>query len=111
MDENKVVEQEKAVINPLDYVTIPITEYRELVEAVARKKLKKEFKQKVKEIEDKKDMYYRWYHEEREKREQLEEVWNNAKSLIKQNLGIDPDTESLAELQFEKGVVCSEQSE
>lgn len=107
MDENKVVEQEKT-INPLDYVTIPITEYKELVEAVARKKLKKEFKQKVKEIEDRRDMYYRWYQQEKKEKEQLQEVWNNAKSLIKQNLGIDPDTESLAELQFEKGVSSAE---
>lgn len=110
MDENKVVEQEKT-INPLDYVTIPIAEYRELVEATAKKRLKKKFKQKVKEIEDRRDMYYRWYQQEKKEKEQLQEVWNNAKSLIKQNLGIDPDTESLAELQFEKGVDCSVQSE
>lgn len=106
MDENKVVEQEKT-INPLDYVTIPIAEYRALIEATAKKRAKKEFKKKLKEVEDSKAMYYRWYQQEKKEKEQLQEVWNNAKSLIKQNLGIDPDTESLAELQFEKGVDCN----
>lgn len=106
MEENKVVEQEKT-INPLDYVTIPIVEYRALVEATAKKRAKKEFKKKLKEVEDSKDMYYRWYQREKKEKEQLRTNFDNAKALIRQNLGIDPDTESLAELQFEKGVDCN----
>lgn len=106
MEENKVVEQEKT-INPLDYVTIPIVEYRALVEATAKKRAKKEFKKKLKEVEDRSDMYYRWYEREKEAKEQLRVNLDNAKALIRQNLGVDPDTESLAELQFEKGVDCS----
>lgn len=109
MEENKVVEQEKT-INPLDYVTIPIVEYRALVEATAKKRAKKEYKKKLKEVEHRKDMYYRWYEREKAEKEQLRANLDNAKALIRQNLGIDPDTESLAELQFEKGVDCSEQS-
>ena len=109
MEENKVVEQEKT-INPLDYVTIPIVEYRALVEATAKKRAKKEYNKKLKEVEDRKDMYYRWYEREKTEKEQLRVNLDNAKALIRQNLGIDPDTESLAELQFEKGVDCSEQS-
>ena len=110
MDENKVVEQEKT-INPLDYVTIPIAEYRALIEATAKKRAKKEFKKKLKEVEDRKAMYYRWYEREKTEKEQLRAHLDEAKALIRQNLGVDPDTESLAEMQFEKGVVCSEQSE
>lgn len=106
MDENKVVEQEKT-INPLDYVTIPIAEYRALIEETAKKRAKKEFKKKIKEVEDSKAMYYRWYEREKKEKEQLRENLDNAKALIRQNLGVDPDTESLAELQFEKGVDCS----
>lgn len=109
MEENKVVEQEKT-INPLDYVTIPIAEYRALVEATAKRRAKKEYKKQLKKFEDRGDMYYRWYEREKTEKEQLRANLDNAKALIRQNLGIDPDTESLAELQFEKGVDCSEQS-
>lgn len=101
MEENIMQEQK---VNPFEYVTITLDEYRELVTAAAKKKAKKEFKKQLAEIESSRDTYRKWYREEQAKSEQLRKYLDDAKALIREKLGIDPDTEKLAELQFEKGV-------
>lgn len=66
-------EQAEQIINPLDYVTIPIKEYRKLIKKVERVKVQN---RQLKELADlKKDAanYRRWWKEEETNRISLEE--------------------------------------
>lgn len=66
-------EQAEQIINPLDYVTIPIKEYRKLIKKVERVKAQN---RRLKELTDlQKDAvnYRRWWKEEETKRVSLEE--------------------------------------
>lgn len=116
--EIKEVQEQK--VNPFEYVTIPISEYRELVAATAKKKAKKEYKAQIKELSEKIEQYRRWWHQEESKTSELRKNLDDAKALIAEKLGVDPDeflakkgetdkeTEKLADLQFEKGVTDAE---
>lgn len=109
-EEMKIGQEQRMEINPLDYVTIPVTEYKKLIQETAKKELKKKYKKKIAEMEATKTQYYRWWQEEADKVRELRVNLDDAKELIKEKLGIDPDTERLAEFQFEKGI-ANEQSE
>ena len=91
--ENKEAQEQK--VNPFEYVTIPLAEYRELVSAVAtkiaKKKARKEFKKKLAEVEEDRDFYKRWYREEQEKTKVLRKNLDDAKIMIAEKLGVDPD--------------------
>ena len=87
--ENKEAQEQK--INPFEYVTITLTEYRELVSAVAKRKARKEFKKKLAEVEEDRDFYKRWYREEQEKTKVLRKNLDDAKIMIAEKLGVDPD--------------------
>lgn len=81
--EGKQEKKIKKEINPFDYVTIPLKEYRKLLLAKykAEKKIKAKYEAKITEIQSDKDMYQRWY---REKSEALEQ----AKAQIAEMLGL-----------------------
>lgn len=79
---------EQKQVNPFDYVTIPVKEYKKLIKAKVRaeQKCKAKYADIIKDLQDSKDMYERWY---REKAKSLEE----AKSQIAKLLGVDEDAE------------------
>ena len=91
--EIKEVQEQK--MNPFDFVTIPLSEYRELVTAVAKKQIRKEYKTQIKDMQEDIDKYRRWWHEEEVEKAQLRKYLDDAKALIREKLNIDPDTEIL----------------
>ena len=74
---------EQKQVNPFDYVTIPVKEYKKLIKAKtkAEQKCEAKYADIIKELQDGKDMYERWY---REKSKSLEE----AKAQLKELLGV-----------------------
>ena len=115
-ENNNVMEPMEPKVNPFEYVTIPISEYRELIAATAKKKVKKEYKAKLAKAEEEIRKYERWWLSEDKKNQQLRKNLDDAKALIAEKLGVNPDEflakkgetdaeiEKLADLQFEKGV-------
>ena len=82
--EGKQEKKIKKEINPLDYVTIPLKEYRKLIKKVERVKVQN---RQLKELADlRKDAgnYRSWWKEEEAKREGLEEQLAQAKEVINQ---------------------------
>lgn len=116
MDEIMKEQEEKkdVTINPLDYVTIPVKEYKKLIRQTAKKALAKKHKKELADIESTKQQYYRWWREEEKKAKELRANLDDAKAMIAEKLGVNPEeflaekadaeTEKLADLQFEKGV-------
>ena len=91
--EIKVEEKKDTVINPLDYVTIPIKEYRKLIRKVERAKADNE-----KHL----DQLWKVKLENNELRKNLDE----AKAQIQELLGLkELEQVKLQEMHFEKGVV------
>ena len=90
MEEQNTVTQEPKV-NPFEYVTITLAEYRELVTATARKQIHKEYKAKIKELTENAEKYRRWWHEEEVEKSQLRKNLDDAKIMIAEKLGVDPD--------------------
>lgn len=78
------------VIYPLDYVTIPVKEYRKLI-----KKAEK-LKRRVQKEHNEMMIYWRQVNETKKHLE-------DAKAEIRKLIGLE-DKERLADLQFEKGV-------
>lgn len=72
------------VINPLDYVTIPIKEYRKLIKKVERVKVQNRQLKKLADLQKDAGNYRSWWKEEEAKREGLEEQLAQAKAVIKQ---------------------------
>lgn len=112
----EVQEKEEKTINPLDYVTIPVKEYRKLIKKIERIKAENEALKQVAEIKEKTADYRRWWHEEQNKAEKYKkdldeayEVIAGYKETLKNELGIE-EKEKLADLAFEKGVANVEQS-
>ncbi len=87
MEEEKRVEE----INPLDYVTIPVKEYRKLIKKIERMKAENAALVKIGEVKEKAEDYRRWWHEEKEKTENLEKLLADAKAQIKELLGIEEE--------------------
>lgn len=123
MEENKKImpeqeqDQEPAqetqqAINPLDYVTIPIKEYRKMIKKIERMKAKLIESKQVAAITKESDQYHRWWNDERAKTKDLEEQLAKAQRIISEYksdyeklLGIDELKKAqLAEMSFEKGV-------
>jgi len=77
-------------INPLDYVTIPIKEYKRLL--IAKEDVKRKYKAKLKkqtaQIESDRNMYERWYREKRDKLEEAQKVIAGYKEMAMQDLGL-----------------------
>ena len=70
MNTNEIIEEMK--INPLDYVTIPLKEYRKLIRKVERAKAELAAKEEIAKITEKAEDYRRWWKEEEKKAEELE---------------------------------------
>ena len=115
MEENNItMEPMEPKVNPFEYVTINLAEYRKLVTTSARKKVKKEYKKLLADMRAEADRNWEWYRKEHREVEQLRKNLDDAKALIAEKLGVNPDeflakkadaeTEKLADLQFEKGV-------
>lgn len=99
MDENKKEQKAESVI------MIPVKEYRKLCRKIER--LKIELADKTNDAKNR----YEWWQEEETRANKLEQELNAAREVIKgykesamDKLGLNEETESLAELQFEKGV-------
>ena len=92
------IKEEKPVINPFSYVTIPVSEYKKLIKKVEK------YKNEVRKWESK---YYDRGEELRETKKVLEE----AKSDLRKLIGIQElEKTKLEQLQFEKGVSDAEQA-
>lgn len=90
MEEEKRVEE----INPLDYVTIPVKEYRKLIKKIERMKAENAALVKIGEAKEKAEDYRRWWHEEQKKSENLEKLLADAKAQIKELLGIEEEEDA-----------------
>lgn len=66
-------EQAEQIINPLDYVTIPIKEYRKLIKKVERVKAQNIRLKELTDLQKDAVNYRRWWKEEETKRVSLEE--------------------------------------
>jgi len=90
--EVKEEKEEKPVINPFSYVTIPVSEYKKLIKKV--EKYKHEFR--------------KWelkYYDRGEELRETKKVLEEAKSDLRKALGIQElEKTKLEQLQFEKGV-------
>ena len=103
--EIKVEEKKDTGINPLDYVTIPIKEYRKLIRKVERAKADKEIMEANNSMEKHLDQLWKVKLENNELRKNLDE----AKAQIQELLGLkELEQVKLQEMQFEKGVVANE---
>ena len=65
-------EQAEQTINPLDYVTIPIKEYRKLIKKVERVKAQNRQLKELADLQKDAGNYRRWWKEEEAKRVSLE---------------------------------------
>ena len=111
--EIKVEEKKDTGINPLDYVTIPVKEYRKMIRKIERMKAEVTIAQKTAEGARELEQYRRWWHEEQgnvdKLKMELSEARVNldeAKAQIQELLGLkELEQVKLQEMQFEKGVV------
>lgn len=99
MDENKKEQKAESVI------MIPVKEYRKLCRKIER--LKIELADKTNDAKSR----YEWWQEEETRANKLEQELNEAREVIKRykesamdKLGLNEETDKLADLQFEKGV-------
>ena len=77
-------QKSEQVINPLDYVTIPIKEYRKLIKKVERIKAQNRQLKELADVQKDAGNYRSWWKEEESKRKGLEEQLAEAKEVIKQ---------------------------
>lgn len=74
-------EQAEQTLNPLDYVTIPIKEYRKLIKKVERVKAQNRQLKELADAQKEVGNYRSWWKEEETKRRFLEEKLAQAKEL------------------------------
>ena len=97
-DQKELFEQEQAEqtsINPLDYVTIPVKEYRKLIRKIEQIKADKKIAEVTAELTEKAEDYRKWWRDEEKKADKLaadvEELRANldqAKAQIQELLNI-----------------------
>lgn len=112
-NEAKRNRKQKPELNPLEYVTIPIKEYRKMIRKIERMKAQLVDSEKVITLTKEKEQYNRWWREEGAKAAKLEseitELRTNldeAKKQIAEMVGLgELEQVKLAEMQFEKGVI------
>lgn len=88
-------QEQEQKLNMMDYITIPVAKFEELVTASVEKKVKKKYKAQIKTLETDMKMYQDWYWREKDKVAELRKNLDDAKALIREKLGIDPDTERI----------------
>ena len=76
------------VINPLDYVTIPIKEYRKLIKKIERVKMQNRQLKELAEVQKNADNYRRWWKEEEQEKDELRKNLDEAKAQIAELLGV-----------------------
>lgn len=81
-------EQAEQTINPLNYVTIPIKEYRKLIKKVERVKAQNKQLKELAEVQKKADDYRRWWKEEEQEKDELRKNLDEAKAQIAELLGV-----------------------
>ncbi len=84
-------EKKDVTINPLDYVTIPVKEYKKLIRQTAKKSIKKKYKQGLAEMDEKIAQYRGWWREEEKKAKELRANIDDAKAMIAEKLGVNPE--------------------
>ena len=77
-------EQAEQTINPLDYVTIPIKEYRKLIKKVERVKAQNKQLKELADLQKDAENYRRWWREEEAKSADLAKQLEESKEVIKQ---------------------------
>ena len=90
-DVAEVMEVQEQKLNMMDYMTIPVAKFEELLSITAEKKAKKKYKEKIKKLEEDVEKYRRWWHEEEVEKAQLRKTLDDAKALIAEKLGVNPD--------------------
>lgn len=111
-NETKRNRKQKPELNPLEYVTIPIKEYRKMIRKIERLKAQLVDSERVITLTKENEQYSRWWREEGAKAAKLESEitelrinLDEAKKQIAEMLGIkELEQVKLAEMQFEKGV-------
>ena len=85
---NEVLEQEQeqkeqaTSINPLDYVTIPVKEYRKLIRKIEQVKADKKVAEVTAELTNKTEDYRRWWRDEEKKADNLQAQVNELRTNL-----------------------------
>lgn len=87
------MKEEKKEISPLDYMTIPVSEYRNLISIVERLKAEEEVHTEMDKLKEEADMYARMWREEREKATELRINLDDAKDQIATVLKVKEEKE------------------
>lgn len=85
------VQEQEQKLNMMDYMTIPVAKFEELLSITTEKKAKKKYKEMIKKLEEDVEKYRRWWHEEEVEKAQLRKTLDDAKALIAEKLGVNPD--------------------
>ena len=96
--ENEAKREKKPDVNPLDYVTIPISEYHKLIRKVERMKAENKQLKELAEVQKKADDYRRWWKEEEQEKDELRKNLDEAKAQIAELLGLK-ELEKVREVQ------------
>ena len=94
MDEIKEItidqaEEPKKDLNPLKYVTITVKEYRKLISKIARYEVEREMAEKVAKESEYAEKYREWWHKEQNETAKLKEALEDAKSQLRELLGVE----------------------
>ena len=84
-------QEKKSEVNPFDYMTIKISEYRKLIKKVERYKSEAEALKQISEWREKANDYRRWWKEEEAKAEENKANFEAAKAQIEELLNIKED--------------------
>ena len=84
-----VMEPEEKPVNPFDYVTITVKEYRKLISKIERLKAEREAAGGLAKEREYAEQYRIWWHKEQDEAAKLREALDDAKSQLKELLGVE----------------------
>lgn len=87
----------KKELNHLDYVTITVKEYRKLISKIERVKAQKMALEDIAKVNEKAEEYRRWWREEEHENKKLKEALEEAKSQLKELLGVEDASDEQTE--------------
>ena len=86
-DETK--KKKKKEHNPMDYVMIPVKEYRKLIRKIEHLKAEREAAEELAKEKEYTEQYRIWWHKEQDEAAKLREALEDAKSQLKELLGVE----------------------
>lgn len=84
-------------VNPYEYVTITVKEYRKMIRKIERIKADKKALEEIAKVKEKAEDYRRWWREEEHENKKLKEALEDAKSQLKELLGVEDASDEQTE--------------